>query len=227
MKKIMNVKKWTLLVAMIGALLVTAFANDKDEIVKNREDQLKERIAFFKENIKPKVDAQRNKLEASISPEDKKEIERLRAEIIKQRLMENEFIFEARASRIKGEEFNEGLWQEIEAQRIVIENLQDQAKLIANKYRPEIDDLVADLRNDLREEHGNMYPLRDGSGQGYGRGRRGHGNAEGVKGRGYGQGIAPGNRPGFHKGFGPYDYDLGFNGRLDIVAFLLWDVNRG
>ena len=225
----MDLKRWTLLVTMIGALLVTAFANDKDEIVKNREDQLKERIAFFKENIKPKVDAQRNKLEPSISPEDKNEINRLRGEIIKQRLMENEFIFEARAARIKGEGFDEGLWQEIGAQRIVIENLQDQAKLIANKYRPEIDALVADLREDLREERGNIDPRWGGSGQGYGNDRRGHGNANGFNSRSYRQGpqTGAGTGPGFNRGFGPQDFDHDFNGRLNIVAFLLWDVNRG
>ena len=80
----MNLKKWTLLVAMIGVLMVTAFANDGSEKYTNHEDRIKERRTFFKEKVKPKVDAQRNVLEESISDEDKKEISRLREELISQ-----------------------------------------------------------------------------------------------------------------------------------------------
>ena len=86
----MKTKEWTLLVAMILVLIATAFANDNDEINQQRAKQVKERIAYFKENIKPKIDAQRNKLEPSISADDKKEINRLRDELLKQRLLENE-----------------------------------------------------------------------------------------------------------------------------------------
>ena len=70
----MNVKKWTLLVAMIGALLVTAFAKDKDEVNDERRARMEMRREYFKENIKPKVDAQRSEFETKISAEDKKEI---------------------------------------------------------------------------------------------------------------------------------------------------------
>jgi len=205
----MNSKKWTLLVAMIGALLVTAFASDGDEIAKNREDQYKERRAFFKENIKPKVDAQRNKLEESISTGDKKEIARLREEIINQRLIENEFFYEARASRIKGEEVSEDLITELKAQRIVIENLNDDAKVIANKYRPEIDDLLADLKEDRK---GWMEQMRSDGEEFKGRqgamNRRGPHRPEGTPQRG--RRFGHGSRPEF-----------------GLVTFLLWDVNRG
>ena len=119
----MNLKKWTLLVAMMGVLLAAAFANDGNEINKNRADFIKERKAYFKENIKPIIDAQRNKLETLISIDDKKEIVRLREEIMKQRLIQNEFMSEARTSHIKGEEVNEDLWMEINAQRIVMKIL--------------------------------------------------------------------------------------------------------
>jgi len=202
----MNSKKWTLLVAMIGALLVTAFASDGDEITKNREDQYKERRAFFKENIKPKVDAQRNKLEESISADDKIEIARLREEIINQKLIENEFFFEARASRIKGEEVSEDLITELKAQRIVIENLNDDAKVIANKYRPEIDDLLADLKEDRK---GWMEQMRS--------------DGEEFKGRPDAM-----NRRGPH---GPFSRGTRFGHEsrpeFGLVTFLLWDVNRG
>lgn len=205
----MNFKKWTLLVTMIGALLVTAFANDKDENVKNREDQLKERRIFFQENIKPKVDVQRNKLDASISVEDKKEIKRLREEIINQMLIENEFFFEARASHIKGEAYDEDLMLELKAQRIVIENLRDEAKIVANKYRSEIDELLAEIDDDRKEWSEQMRPNREEF-----RGRnkrneyRGPHGMEGMdaKGRGFGHGSRP---------------------ELGLVTFLLWDVNRG
>jgi hypothetical protein len=225
----MKIKEMILVVAMMGVLIATAFANDNDGFDQRRSELMKERITNFKENIKPKIDAQRNKLESSLSTEDKNEINRLREEIIKQRLIENEFLFEGRAARIKGEDFDEGLWQEIEAQKIVIENLQDQAKLIANKYRPEIDDLVANLREELKEENGNFGPRRDGSGQGYDNGRRGPGNSEGFRGRGYGQGPQAGfrNGPGLQRGFGPMGFGPNMNGHLDIVTFLLWDVSRG
>lgn len=214
----MNMKKWTLLVAMIGVLMVTAFANDRDENIKSREDQAKERRAYFKENIKPKVDAQRNKLDASISAEDKKEIERLRTEIMSQRLIENEFFFEARASHIKGEEIDEDLMLELKAQRIVIENLHDDAKIIANKYRTEIDELLASIKEDRKEWQENVRPQRgefygkEGrgnprDGEGY-RGQRGHHGGDGIPSmRG---GFSPGSRP-----------------ELGLVTFLLWDVNRG
>ena len=205
----MDLKKWTLLVAMMGVLLATAFANDGNEINKNRADFIKERKAYFKENIKPKIDAQRNKLEASISAEDKKEIVRLREEIMNQRLLQIEFMFNARTSHIKGEEVDEDLLLEISAQRIVIENLNDNAKIIANKYRPEIDDLLVELREEGKEWQGQMRQQR-GEFEGYGRfnGRRPMGSGSFAEmGRGFGYGLRGG-------GFG-------------IVMFLLWDVNRG
>lgn len=223
----MNKKQLVLLVAMMGVLFATAFANDNNGVRKDRSDLMKERYTFFKENVKPKVDEQRNKLESTISSEDKKEIARLRSEILKQRLLENEFRFEIRESRIKGEAFDEGTWQELEAQRIVIENLLDEAKIIANKYRPEIDDLVSDLRGEIREEiqgkREEYRGKRDGSGDGYGKGRRGQGQ-EGSRGnRQFGKGHRGGH--GGDQGFGmgmP-----GARGSLDIVGFLLWDVNKG
>ena len=204
----MDFKKWTLLVAMMGVLLVTAFANDENEIAKNRADFMKERKAYFKENIKPKIDAQRTKLEASISAEDKNEIARLREEVMNQRLMQNEFVFEAHADRIKGKEVDEGLRLEIRAQHIVIENLHDQAKIIANKYRPEIDDLLEEINAQRGELEGPMrynkgeFEARKGNGK---RGANGHGY-EGMRGRGPGHGA-------------PRDFG--------IATFLLWDVNRG
>lgn len=213
----MNAKKWTLLVAMIGALLVTAFAKDKDEIRDERRARMELRREYFKENIKPKVDAQRTEFESKISAEDKKEISRLREEIISQRLMQNENYFEARAMRIKGEEVDESLIDEIESQRISIENLYDKAKLIANKYRPEIDDVVADLREDIRKdfkEHRNEEgrPEKHGGREWRGQGR-GDNDMHGMRGRG-----GHGPRGGFGRGEMP---------RLDLVGFLLWDVNRG
>ena len=210
----MNVKKWTLLVAMIGALLVTAFANENSEDEKNRADEIRKRRAYFSENIKPKVDAQRKKLESSITAEDKKEIERLREEVISQRLIGNEFFFEARASRIKGEEVSEDLILELKAQRIVIENLYDEAKLIANKYRPEIDDLVAELKDDREEWRGKRDGMKgEHRGRGEYRGRRGpHGP----------DGISP-----MRMGFGRGEFGQGSRKDFGLVTFLLWDVDRG
>lgn len=194
---------------MIGALLVTAFANDKDEIVKNREDQIKERRTFFKEKIKPKVDAQRNKLDASIAAEDKKEVKRLREEIINQMLIENEFLFEARESHIKGEAYDEDLMLEIKAQRIVIENLRDEAKIIANKYRSEIDELLAEIDDDRKEWSEHMRPNGDEfRGRNRSNNQRGPHSTENAHtmGRRFGHGSRP---------------------ELGLVTFLLWDVNRG
>ena len=217
----MSKRQIILLVVMMGVLFTTAFANEGNEPVKDRSDFRKERRIYFKENIKPKVDAQRNKLEASLSDADKKEIERLRSEIIKQRLMQNELKSEARASRIKGEPFDEGLFDEMQAQRIVIENLMDQAKLVANKYRPEIDDLVselrAELRDQVREDREEFRQKHNGSGQGFGPGRRGQGQRGAHGGGEFGRGQHQG------AGFGM----PGARGSFDIVGFLLWDVNRG
>lgn len=231
-KKLMKTKEWTLVIAMVMVLLATAFANNNDDSKQQRSERIKERISNFKENIKPKIDAQRNKLEPLLSAEDKEEIKRLREEITKQRLLENEFIFEAREARIKGEEYDEGLREEIEAQRIVIENLHDQAKLIVNKYRPEIDEMVATLRDELREDIQNARPLRDGSGQGYGRGRRGPGRSDGYgpRGDGFGNSTRRGFAPDYHHRFGPNNFGgfgPGMFGGLNTVGFLLWDVNRG
>jgi hypothetical protein len=205
----MNVKKWTLLVVMMGVLLATAFANVGNEITKDRVDFMKERKAYFKENIKPKIDAQRKILEASLSVEDKKEISSLREEIINQRLLQNEFMFSARASHIKGEEDDEGLILELKAQRIVIENLQDEAKIIANKYRPEIDDLLAELKESGTEWKENMRPNREEY-----KGRNSHHGQRGHRG-------PDGNAP-MGRGFGH-----GSRQELGLVTFLLWDVNRG
>jgi gas vesicle protein len=227
----MSKKQLLLIVVMMGVLFATAFANENNDAKKDRSEQIKERYTFFKENVKPKVDAQRNKFEASISAEDKQEIEKLRTEIMKQRLLENEFRFEIRESRIKGEPFDEGVWQELEAQRIVIENLLDKAKVIANKYRPEIDDLVSDLRGDIRDEFQEIRdenrPNRNRTGEGYGRGRRGDGPWDGKGDRYFGRGHRGefGQGRGYHQGFG---FGMpGARGSLDIVGFLLWDVNKG
>lgn len=223
----MKTKHYVLIVAMMGVLFATAFAGNPDETNKKRSELMKERYEYFKANIKPKVDAERNKLEATLSEADKKEISRIREEIIKQKLMENQFLFEARESRIKGEPFNEGLWLEIEAQKIMIENLHDQAKLIANKYRPQIDEMVTDLRASLRDVSETNRPYRgqmDGQrGQndtrGYGQSGRRFGDGDGGR---FGH-RGPGELGyGFHGGFGP-----GINRGLDMVSFLLWDVNRG
>lgn len=225
----MKTKHYVLIVVMMGVLFATAFAGNPDETNKKRSELMKERYEYFKSNIKPKVDAERNKLEATLSEADKKEISRIREAIIKQKLMENQFLFEARESRIKGEPFNEGLWLEIEAQKIVIENLYDQAKLIANKYRPQIDDMVAELRSNLREVSDSTKP-RSGQMDG----RRGQNDYKGFapggarNGAGYGDRFghrgpnAGGFGHGLYGGFGP-----GQNRGLDMVSFLLWDVNRG
>jgi cytochrome c556 len=223
----MKTKQYFLLVAMMGVLFATAFAGNPDETNKKRSELMKERYEYFKNNIKPKVDAERNKLETTISEADKKEITRLREEIMKQKLMENEFLAEAKAGIIKGEPFNEGLWMELNAQKIVIENLYDQAKLIANKYRPQIDDMLTDLRASLRDVSETNRPDRgqmDGQ-----RGQKDNrGNGQGAHRFGEGDGGRFGHRGpgelgyGFNGGFGP-----GINRGLDMVSFLLWDVNRG
>ena len=224
----MKTKQYFLLVAMMGVLFATAFAGNPDEANKKRSELMKERYEYFKNNIKPKVDAERNKLETTISEADKKEITRLREEIMKQKLMEKELLAEARAGIIKGEPFNEGLWMELNAQKIVIENLYDQAKLIANKYRPQIDDMVTELRANLREVSESARPE-----SGRMDGRRGYGDNKGnAPARNYGEGHgdrfghrgpnAGGFGQGFNGGFGP-----GLNRGLDMVSFLLWDVNRG
>jgi hypothetical protein len=208
-KFIMDFRKWTLLVAMMGVLFATAFANDENEIAKNRADFMKERKAYFKENIKPKIDAQRTKLEASISEEDKNEIARLREEVMNQRLIQNEFVFEAHADRIKGKEVNEDLRLEIRAQHIVIENLLDKAKIIANKYRPEIDDLL----EEVKVQRGELErPMRYHKGEFAN--RKGYGNRGSFDGHGH-EGMM-GRGPGH-----------GTRGDFGIVTFLLWDVNRG
>ena len=214
----MNFKKWTLLFAMMGVLLATAFANDENESANNRADFIKERKAYFEENIKPKIDAQRTKLEASISEEDKNEIDRLRNEVIEQRLMQNQFMFEAHASRIKGEEFDEGLRMEIRAQHIVIENLFDEAKIIANKYRPEIDDLLEEIK---AQRNGKGNPEGRNNGEFENRKGQGHKGANG-QGRGEMMGRGPGH--GGMMGRGPRGERPG---ELGIATFLLWDVNRG
>lgn len=205
----MNWKKWTLLVVMMGVLLATAFANDGNGITKKRTDFIKERKAYFKEHIKPKVDAQRKILETSLTGEDKTEIARLREEIIKQRLLQNEFMYEARASHIKGEDVDEDLILELQAQRVVIENLRDHAKIIANKYRPEIDDLVANLKG-----------FNKGSGKGMIHHNKTTNNNRGADG---GRGIYGQSNSGRRgNGFGN-----GSLGDFDMVTFLLWNVNRG
>jgi hypothetical protein len=205
----MKTKELILVAAMMGLLLATAFAHDENEITDQRAEFRKERHAYYMENIKPKVDAQRTVLEESISTNDKIEIARLREEIIKQKLIENEFMFEARALRIKGEAIDDGLESELQAQHIVIENLLDQAKVLANNYRPQIDDLLATVKTDINENKSEMNaPQRDFN--------RGQNNQ-------------------FRKGpmdrdlFGPMDREFGLNQHHEfgIVAFLLWDVNRG
>jgi len=233
----MKTKEWTLLIAIILVPVIAAFANNNDEIVQQNVKRMKERYAYFKENIKPKIDEQRNKLETSLSTVDKNEVKRIREELIKQRLLENELFSEAHEKRIKGEGFDEGLWEEIEAQRIVIENLLDQAKLIVNKYRPEIDDMVASLRTEIRDEVSKQNFQEDNFNGKYGRGNgpgkgRGNGYGQGPGGNGYGSNNRDGfgYGQGYHRGFGEntiFGFGAGMHGALDTVGFLLWDVNRG
>lgn len=204
----MKTKEWILVVAMMGVLFVTAFADDSTTNNDERAKFRKEQKAYFLENIKPKIDAQRNILEKSISADDQKEILRLREEIIKQLLFENEFIFEARALRIKGEEVGESLITEMQAQRIVIENLNDQAKIIANKYRPQIDNLLTEIKTIHNPASPYGLPGMDFNKRNEFQGRRGQQDHEiqDLWGNGFGSGP--------RRDFG-------------IVQFLLWDVNRG
>ena len=205
----MKTKELILVAAMMGLLLVTAFAHDENEITDQRAELRKERHAYYMENIKPKVDAQRTILEESISTNDKVEITRLREEIINQKLIENEFMFEARAIRIKGEAIDEGLKSELRAQHIVIENLIDQAKLVANKYRPQIDDLLAVIQEDRNENRPQTNaPKRSFDSR---------------------QNNQIQSGPFDPNSFDPMDGNFGLNQHHDfgIVAFLLWDVNRG
>ncbi len=124
-------------VVLMGVLFTTTYANNE------KKSSLKDRRTYFKEQIKPRVDAQRTKLEPLISEDDKKEISRLRKEIISQKLMEQAFISEVRLSKIKGMKVTEDEWLEIRAQQIVIDNLLDEANTIADKYQPEMDELLA------------------------------------------------------------------------------------
>ncbi len=209
----MSLKKWTLLVAMMGVLLVTAFAIAGKEPNHDRIEMLKERKAFFKENIKPKIDAQRKKLDASISDADKKEIIRLRSEIVKQKLIQNELMFERRKARINGEKLNEDAFQKGKAQRLEIEKLYDQAKVIANNYRPEIDDMIAELKQEFKGQRAKMRSQKG----------KHRGNAQ-MQQKSYGenrQGHGPDRKKGMHRGFGH-----GHQKGLGVVTFLLWDENR-
>lgn len=219
----MRAKQMTLIVAIMGVFFATSYAFKPENPQDQRSERMKERYEYFKNNVKPKVDAERNKLEQTLSAEDKKEVTRIREAIIKQKLMENQLLFEARQGRIKGEEFNESLWLELNAQRIVIENLYDQAKLIANKYRPQIDEMVTGLRSELREEMLENRPRANDNNARPGRGER------------YGQGGKYGRGDGMHRGFGPNQgrgigigggFGPGMGHPLDIAGFLLWDVNR-
>ena len=108
---------------------------------------------------------------------------------------------------------------ELKAQRIVIENLHDQAKLIANKYRPEIDDLISDLRGDLKGDRKNMQASRGGEKEMHHKGNGDHG--KGPRMRGPERGMH-GEGPDGFEGMGPRR-----NGFTDVVGFLLWDVDRG
>ncbi len=241
----MDTKRWTLLVAMIGVLLATAFASVQPS--GDQSDFYKERIKFFKENVKPKIDAKRQQLESSISAADKKEITRLRDEIKAKRLAQNELMFKMRESRINGETPDESNIEAMRSNRLAIESLYDQAKVIANNYRPQIDDLLADLRTEMQELRAEMGP---GAGFGPGMmggkpGFRGPGKGMGIgpcmsgkPGAGFGPGMGPGAMkmgrgfgPGFHKGNfggGPGSHGFGVGGRggMNIVSFLLWDVNK-
>ncbi len=225
----MDTKKWTLLVVMIGVSLATAFTSVQPS--GDQSDFYKERIKFFNEKVKPKIDAQRQKLEASISTADKNEIARLRDEIKNKRLAQNELMFKMREARINGETPDEGKIGAMRANRLAIESLYDQAKVIANNYRPQIDDLLADLRAELQELRAEMRPS-GGQGPGMMGGKPGFGAPgkgmgpcmSGKPGAGFGHGMGPGSMK-MGKGFGP-GFHRGGRGGMNIVSFLLWDVNK-
>jgi len=80
--------------------------------------------------------------------------------------------------------------------------------LIANKYRPEIDDLLAEIKNDREEWREGMRPDRAEF-----KGRNGHKGGKGYRGS---EEMHPmGMR-----------FDRGSRQGLGLVTFLLWDVNR-
>ena len=136
-------KKITLLVVLMGVLFTTTYANDE-----NKSSQRDQRT-YFKEQVKPKVDAQRVKLDPAISDSDKQEISRLREELIHQKRMEDALISEARTTQTNGENIGEDIWQEIMVEQIMIDNLLDEAKIIADKYEPQLQKLVASINVDL------------------------------------------------------------------------------
>jgi capsule polysaccharide export protein KpsE/RkpR len=202
----MDAKRWTLLIAMIGALMVTAFAKDGNENDEKREAVMKARRTYFKENIKPKVDAQRIKLEESLTTKDRQEVAFLREEMVNQKLILNEFLSEARAWRIKGEEMDEDLSLEIEAQRIVMDNLFDQAEVIVGKYHHEIDVLLAELRAERNTWRSQVQTIS------------GSDESKAFK----------GVRAEYQGAFEKAKPRCGHRSEKEIgeIIFLLWDVNR-
>ncbi|NJN24665.1 MAG: hypothetical protein HC819_01025 [Cyclobacteriaceae bacterium] len=205
-------KEWILVAAMMGVLLVTAMASDKTNDNDSWQDLRKERHAYFLEKVKPEIDASRNTLETSISAEDKNEINRLREDIVKQKLLESELRYELRNARIKGEKIDDALIAKLSTQHMEIENLYDRAKVVANKYRPQIDELLAGIelpRQNLNNSpRGRNYEQQGNRGQGQGRqGMQRNGNNPYGRSKGHGQGY-------------------GLRGGFDITSFLLWDPNR-
>jgi hypothetical protein len=158
----MDTKKWTLLLAMMGVLIATAFANDpvdgEDGIRDGRRDKMIEKIA-------PILDAQRAKLDEVMSTEDQEKVASIKSDLKDQRLMLHGLNCEAGASRIKGEKPDESLREEMRAQMTVIRNLYKEAGEIADKYEDTIEDLMEEVKagmQSLREEG-----EKDGAGPGF------------------------------------------------------------
>lgn len=198
--KKMDTKRWMLLFVMVGVLLATAFAQE-NEISSVNDVRRDDRREFFKEQVAPVISAERTKLDEVISAEDQIIIDKLRDQMLSHRMLLLELQCEMKASRLQGEAPDEGLMNELDAQRVVIRNTMRDATTIAEKYDAEIDALIENVKEEmetLREERWGV-------------------NA--PKGRG-------GNRSGQMPPMGMRSRGPGGPNGLSSVGFLLWDTDR-
>jgi hypothetical protein len=196
----MDTKKWILLVVMTVALMATAFAQEKNR--KNTDNDSEMRRRAFREQISPLISAERDKLDQFLSTEDLATVDALKKQMRNERLLMLELQCEMRAAELKGDNLDRDIEDELKAQRIVIKNSISKAEAIVERYEEEIDELMANVREEARSM------------------RRGKNGNPGFEDGDLGRGPCG---PGF---LGREMNRHGGPGNMTKVGFLLWETER-
>ncbi len=194
-----------------------------------------EAVAYIQENVIPVIKVQRQDLDTKLDAADRERLAEIRSELKTLRTIS----WDKRESfRDSDERPTVAQRQEMRDTRNNIRDLRDEVEQMSEKYDAEIAQALDSFRDEMPEWRSEIRGLCPNNGKGYGQGRKGQGNRNGMgRGNGNMQGKANcmGNGPGGGMEYGPRggrgfgnadNRGMPLRGLNSPVAFLLWDSDE-